>query len=97
MNKSEIIKSKIARAQFHLEQADKLQQEAFGELQQEAFGELAELGCYDLHNGIEEILSEMDDLLMEVCIPLEMNTLDLGDGRYDAREGNEDSFSNLDK
>jgi hypothetical protein len=89
MTKSEIIKSKIARAQFHLEEADRLQQEAFGEL--------AELGCYDLHNGIEEILSEMDDLLMEVCIPLEMNTLDLGDGRYDAREGNEDSFSNLDK
>jgi hypothetical protein len=87
MTKSEIIKSKISRAQFHLEEADRLQQEAFGEL--------AESGCYDLHNGIEEILSEMDDLLMEVCIPLEMNTLDLGDGRYDAREGNEDSFSNL--
>ena len=87
MTKSEIIKSKISRAQFHLEEADRLQQEAFA-LE-------ADAGCYDLHNGIEEILSEMDDLLMEVCIPLEMNTLDLGDGRYDAREGNEDSFSNL--
>ena len=87
MTKSEIIKSKISRAQFHLEEADRLQQEAFGEL--------PESGCFDLHNGIEAIMGEMDDLLMQVCIPLEMHTLDLGDGRYDAREGNEDSFSNL--
>ena len=58
-----MIKAKIARAQFHLEEADRLQQEAFGSE--------AELGCYDLHNGIESILNEMDDLLMQVCIPLE--------------------------
>ena len=87
MTKSDIIKSKIDRAQFHLEQADKLQQEAFGEL--------AELGCYDIHNGIEALLQQMDEVLMEVCIPLEMKTIDLGSGLYDAREGNEDSFSNL--
>ena len=63
MTKAEMIKAKIARAQFHLEEADRLQQEAFGSE--------AELGCYDLHNGIESILNEMDDLLMQVCIPLE--------------------------
>ena len=63
MTKADMIKAKIARAQFHLEEADRLQQEAFGSE--------AELGCYDLHNGIESILNEMDDLLMQVCIPLE--------------------------
>ena len=63
MTKADMIKAKIARAQFHLEEADRLQQEAFGTED--------ELGCYDLHNGIEALIEEMDDLLMQVCIPLE--------------------------
>jgi hypothetical protein len=87
MTKSDIIKSKIDRAQFHLEQADKLQQEAFGEL--------AELGCYDIHNGIEALLQQMDEVLMEVCIPLEITSIDCS--LYEAKEGDEDSFSNIDK
>jgi len=89
MNKVETIKANIAKAQYYLELADKYQQMAFA-------GE-ADAQSYDLHNGIEEMMAEMDDLLMEVCIPLEMNTIDIGSGLYDAREGNEDSFSNLDK
>jgi hypothetical protein len=63
MTKADMIKAKIARAQFHLEEADRLQQEAFGTE--------AELACYDLHNGIEALIEEMDEALMEVCIPLE--------------------------
>ena len=89
MSKTDKIKEYAGKAQYYLELADKYQQMAFGEF--------ADAQCYDLHNGIEEMMGEIDELLMEVCIPLEMNTLDLGDGRYDAREGNEDSFSNLDK
>ena len=87
MTKVEMIKAKIARAQFHLQEADRLQQEALA-------GE-ADAQSYDLHNGIENMADELDELLMEVCIPLEMNTIDIGSGLYDAREGNEDSFSNL--
>jgi hypothetical protein len=63
MTKAEMIKAKIARAQFHLQEADRLQQEAFGTE--------AELASYDLHNGIESLMDEVDEALMEVCIPLE--------------------------
>lgn len=61
MTKAEMIKAKIARAQFHLEEADRLIQEAFG----------ASDSSYDLHNGIESLMDEVDEALMEVCIPLE--------------------------
>ena len=64
MTKADMIKAKIARAQFHLQEADRLQQEALA-------GE-ADAQSYDLHNGIEAMMDEMDDLLMEVCIPLEV-------------------------
>lgn len=67
MKKVEMIKAKIARAQFHLEEANRLQQEAFG-LE-------SELRCYDLHCGIEALLEEMDETLMEVCVPLEMEEM----------------------
>jgi hypothetical protein len=77
---------------------------------------------YSLHNRIQEIASEIEELHYETCMPLEMaederdeeirvlekrlaelkgttipetHKIDLGSGMYDAREGNEDSFSNL--
>jgi hypothetical protein len=72
---------------------------------------------YSLHNRIQEIASEIEELHYETCMPLEMaederdeeirvlekrlaelkgtNSIDIGSGIYDAREGNEDSFSNL--
>jgi hypothetical protein len=57
------IKEYAEKAQMYLQLADKYQQMAFGEF--------ADAQCYDLHNGIEAMMDEMDDLLMEVCIPLE--------------------------
>lgn len=64
MTKADRIKENIAKAQYYLELADKFQQLAFA-------GE-ADAQSYDLHNGIEAMMDEMDDLLMEVCIPLEV-------------------------
>ena len=64
MTKVEQIKEYASKAQYYLELADKYQQMAFGEF--------ADAQCYDLHNGIEEMMEEMDELLMEVCIPLEV-------------------------
>lgn len=66
MKKVDMIKAKIARAQFHLEEANRLQQEAFGKETDR---------CYDLHCGIEALLEEMDETLMEVCVPLEMEEM----------------------
>jgi hypothetical protein len=85
--KADCIKAHIAKAQYYLELADKHQQLALA-------GE-ADAQSYDLHNGIESMMEDLDDLAYEVCVPLEMNTIDIGSGMYDAREGNEDSFSNL--
>jgi len=72
---------------------------------------------YNIHNQIQDLLSNIEELHYETCMPLEMaederdeeirvlekrlaelkgtNSIDLGSGIYDAREGNEDSFSNL--
>jgi hypothetical protein len=64
MTKEQMIKTHVERAQYYLELADKHQQLAFA-------GE-ADAQSYDLHNGIEEMMDELDDLLMEVCIPLQV-------------------------
>jgi hypothetical protein len=89
MTKAEQIKAHIAKAQYYLQLADKYQQLALGSDRHHE--------SYEFHNELENMADEMDELLMEICIPLEMNTIDIGSGLYDAREGNEDSFSNLDK
>ena len=64
MTKADCIKAHMAKAQYYLELADKYQQLALA-------GE-ADAQSYELHNAIEEMMDEMDDLLMEVCIPLEV-------------------------
>ena len=81
MTKAEAIKAHISKAQYYLELADKHQQLALA-------GE-ADAQSYDLHNGIEAMMDELDELMMEVCIPLEANTFRC----EDVRPGNPEYFA----
>jgi len=123
MKKSELLLSKIQKAQELLEQVDALQQEVFAGAETEG-----DTQCFETHMAIQDLISTFDDIAYEVVSPIQVAedfeekkielaslkarvaelenelcyapepvVIDLGSGMYDAREGNEDSFSNLDK
>jgi hypothetical protein len=93
MNKSEALSRKLRQAEVYLEMARNLVNEV---VKADEFGDGISAPLFD--KAIDNSVDLIDDLAYEICMPLEMmenGEIDLGSGIYDAREGNEDSFSNL--
>ena len=96
MKKSEKLMSQIRKIQELLAQADVLQQNLFAGFETEGINSNQ---CYELHNQLENLIDDFDEIAYEYVMPIQADedsrVIDLGSGMYDAREGDEDSFSNL--
>jgi hypothetical protein len=68
MKKSEMLLQKIQKAQYLLEQVDSLQQECFAEFETEGNDE-----CFNLHCGIEQLISDLDDMAYQFVSPIQMD------------------------
>jgi hypothetical protein len=95
MTKSKLLSDKLHRAEYYLELAKKLVNQV---IDSDENGDGVSAGLFN--NSIDKTLELIDDLGYEIIMPIEMAEdeaicIDLGSGIYDAREGNEDSFSNL--
>ena len=89
MRKSELLSNKLHKAEYYLEIAKRLVNEVI-DLDESGDGISAGL----FNNSIERTLELIDDLGYEIIMPIEMaedeaNSIDIGSGIYDAREGNE--------
>jgi hypothetical protein len=68
MKKSETLLKKLQKAQYLLEQVDSLQQEVFAEAGESTTGDY----CFDIHCGIEEMISQLDDVAYQIVSPIQM-------------------------
>jgi hypothetical protein len=68
MKKSEALLKKLQKAQYLLEQVDSLQQEVFAEAGEPTGSDY----CFDIHCGIEEMISQLDDVGYQLVSPIQM-------------------------
>jgi hypothetical protein len=88
MTKSKILSDKLHRAEYYLELAKKLVNQV---IDSDENGDGISAGLFN--NSIERTLELIDDLGYEIIMPLEMEEIDCS--VCVAKEGDEDSFSNL--
>ena len=88
MRKSQILSDKLHRAEYYLELAKNLVNQV---IDSDENGDGISAGLFN--NSIERTLELIDDLGYEIIMPLEMEEIDCS--VCVAKEGDEDSFSNL--